>query len=378
MEDRTDDHLTDDKAVLPLELFFDLVFVLGITQTVALIVEGHDGRALWRAALVLAMLWWGWTQFTWTANSIALDSDRTRIAFFLAMGAALVMAVSVPTAFADGGRGLVIGYIAVRVTGVWLHVSETTDVDTRAAARRFAAVSWVGPLVLLIGAFVDPPARSWIWLAGILLEFGAAGLAGGDAWHIRAGHFAERHGLIYIIALGEGIVAVGIVAAGRPLDGVLVVTMLLAVAVASALWWSYFDHFAERVEDALRAAGDAQGPVARDAYSLGHYPMVAGVVLFAAAAEEVVLHPGDPLSGFTRLLVAMAIGLAMLAQAAIVRRIAGPVLVERVGAAVIVALLMVPPLEVRANVLLFVVFAILVTAMVVERTRGRLTVSSWS
>lgn len=371
MNDR-ENQLLEDKSVLPLELFFDLVFVLGITLTVSLVEDGHDVRALWRAALVLAMLWWGWSQFTWTANSIDLRPTRTRMAFFVAMGAALIMAVSVPEAFGDGGLWLVVGYIVVRVTGVWLHLTETTDPATLAGARFFAAVSWVGPLVLLLGAYVDPPGRSWIWLAGVVLELVAAGIVGGAAWHIRAGHFAERHGLIYIIALGEGIVAVGIVAAGRPLGGVLAATILLAVLGAVELWWSYFDRFAETVEDVLRAAGDSQGRVARDAYSLGHYPMIAGVVLFAAAAGEVVLHPGDPLSGFTRLLVAMAIGLVLLAQSAIVMWIGGPILVERISAAVVVGLLMVPSFEVRANVMLFVVALVLAAALAVERRRDRL------
>ena len=329
--------MQEEKAVLPLELFFDLVFVLGITQTVALIIDGHDAQSLWRAALVLAMLWWAWTQFTWTANSIDLTSTKTRIAFFIAMGAALIMAVAVPTAFGDGGVWLAIGYIVVRAIGVWLHLTETTDPEMLASVRLFAAVSWVGPLVLLIGAFVDPPGRSWIWVAGGLLEVASAGIVGGKAWHLQEGHFAERHGLIYIIALGEGIVAVGLIAAGivaeDGLDGVLLATMLLAVAGVSALWWSYFDRLTHVVENGLRRAKDAQGPVARDAYSLGHYPMIAGVVFFAAAAEEVVLHPGDPLGGFTRLLVALSFGLALLAQAAIVRRVGGPILTERIAAA---------------------------------------------
>jgi low temperature requirement protein LtrA len=222
------------------------------------------------------VLWWGWTQFTWTANAVDLRSTKTRIAFFVAMGAAIVIAVSVPSAFGEGGVWFVAGYVAVRAIGVWLHVTETTDPVVRASARFFAAVSWVGPLVLLIGAFVDPPARSWIWLAGLLLEVAAAGVAGRSAWHMRAEHFAERHGLIYIIALGEGIVAVGIVATAFDLDPVLLATVLLGVAAAAALWWSYFDGFSPFVEDRLRRAGKEQGSFARDAYSLGHYPMIAG------------------------------------------------------------------------------------------------------
>ena len=373
MSDR-ESQLLEDKAVLPLELFFDLVFVLGITLTVALVEDGHDARALWRAALVLVMLWWGWSQFTWTANSIDLSPTRTRNAVSVAMGAALIMAVSVPTAFGDGGIWLAAGYLVVRATGVWLHLSETTDPDTLAGARLFAAVSWVGPLVFLLGAFVDPPGRSWIWLVAFLLEVAAGAIGGGAAWRIRTGHFAERHGLIYIIALGEGIVAIGIIAAGRPLDSVLAFTMLLAVAGAVVLWWSYFDRFAETVENGLRTAGDSQGAVARDAYSFGHYPMIAGIVLFAAAASEIVLHPGDPMNEFTRLLVALAVGLAMLTQSAVVKRVGGAVLKERLFVAVVVGLLMVPSLQVRANVMLLVVVLVLAAGLALERQRERMPV----
>lgn len=364
--------VVEDKAVLPLELFFDLVFVLGITQTVALIIDGHDAQALWRAALVLAMLWWAWTQFTWTANAIDLKPPRTRIAFFVAMGAALVMAVAVPTAFEDGGVWVALGYVTVRGVGVWLQLTETDDPDTLASVHLFAAVSWVGPLVLLIGALFDPPARSWIWLAGGLLEIASAGIVGGKAWNVKAGHFAERHGLIYIIALGEGIVAVGVVATGQPFGGVLVGALLLTMVGASALWWSYFDRFIEFVEQGLRTAGRKSGVYARDAYSLGHYPMIAGVVLFAAAAEEVVLHPGDPLSGFSRLLVALAIGLALLAQTVIVLRARGQLLVARLAAAIAVGLLMIPKTDLRADLALFVALAIVVTALVIERRSDRM------
>ena len=364
-----EEELLEDKAVLPLELFFDLVFVLGITQTVALVVAGHDGQALARAFLVLAMLWWAWTQFSWTANAIDLHAPRVRFAFFAAMGAALIMAVSVPTAFEEGGFWLALGYVTVRGIGVWLHIKGTTDQVMLASVKFFALVSWPGPLAIVIGAFFEPPARSWIWLVGFLLEFAAAGIAGGAAWNIRAGHFAERHGLIYIIAIGESIVAIGIVAAQKPLNGVLAATMLLAIAGACLLWWSYFDRLSETVEDALREAGDNQGVIARDAFSLGHFPMIAGIVLFATAAEEIVGHPGDALEEFTRLLLALSIGLLMLAQVGTVKRVGGPLLVERIVVAIVVALLMLPALEVRANIMFLAVVLVLTAALVIERRR---------
>ena len=154
----------------------------------------------------------------------------------------------------------------------------------------------------------------------------------------------------------------------------LAFTLLLAIAGATMLWWSYFDRFAETVEGALRAAGDSQGVLARDAYSLGHYPMIVGVVLFAAAAEEIVANPGEPLGNFTRLLVTLSISLAMLTQSAVVKRVGGAVLTERIAAAVVVGLLMVPALEIRANVMLLAVVVIVITALAIERQRERMPV----
>ncbi len=371
---QVEEELLEDKAVLPLELFFDLVFVLGITQTVALVVAGHDGLSLLRAFLVLAMLWWAWTQFSWTANAIDLRPPRVRFAFFAAMGAALIMAVSVPTAYEAGGIWLAVGYVSVRAIGVSLHLTGTTDQVMLASVRFFALISWPGPLAIVVGAFVEPPARSWIWFVGFLLEVSSAAVAGGASWHIQARHFAERHGLIYIIAIGEGIVAIGIVAAERPLNGAMAVALLLAIAAASLLWWSYFDRFAETVEDALRSAGESQGVIARDAYSLGHFPMIAGVVLFAAAAEEIVAHPGDPLNDFTRLLLALSIGLAMLAQSAVVKRVGGPLLVERLGVAVLVSLLMIPAIDIRGNLMLLAVASLLGIALFFERRRDPMAI----
>ncbi len=97
--------------------------------------------------------------------------------------------------------------------------------------------------------------------------------------------------------------------------------------------------------------------------------MIAGIVLFATAAEEIVGHPGDALEGFTRLLLALSIGLVMLAQVGTVKRVGGPLLVERIGVAVIVAALMLPALEVRANLMFFTVVLVLTAALVLERRR---------
>ena len=98
--------------------------------------------------------------------------------------------------------------------------------------------------------------------------------------------------------------------------------------------------------------------------------MIVGVVLFAAAAEEVLLHPGDPLAGFSRLLFALSFGLVVLAQSAVLVRVGHPVPVERIAAAGLIMLLMTPELNVRANLMMLAVIVLLVLALVVERLRA--------
>ena len=101
------------------------------------------------------------------------------------------------------------------------------------------------------------------------------------------GHFAERHGLIVIIALGESIVAIG-VGAEAGVDAGVVTAAVLGIAVAAALWWLYFDVVALVAERQLSnaAPGRERNEIARDSYSYLHLPMVAGIVLLGARAEE--------------------------------------------------------------------------------------------
>jgi len=100
-------------------------------------------------------------------------------------------------------------------------------------------------------------------------------------WRIAPAHFAERHGLVVLIALGESVVAIG-VGAGLKLTASVIGGAALGMVVVSALWWLYFDVAAIFARDALvRARGVARVKLARDAYSYLHLPMVAGIVFFA-------------------------------------------------------------------------------------------------
>ncbi|HYY75238.1 MAG TPA: low temperature requirement protein A, partial [Gaiellaceae bacterium] len=145
-------------------------------------------------------------------------------------------------------------------------------------------------------SFADGGWQGALWVLALLLDMGEPFLFGADGWRLVPGHFAERHGLIVIIALGESIVAIG-VGAELGVDAGVVVAATLGIAVAAALWWLYFDIVALVAERRLSnaARGREQNEIARDSFSYLHFPMVAGIVLVALGMKKTLEHVGDPL-----------------------------------------------------------------------------------
>ena len=119
------------------------------------------------------------------------------------------------------------------------------------------------------------------------MDVAGAYWGGGAGWALNPTHFAERHGLIVIIALGESIVAIGAGASALPLSPAICVTALLGFSIAACLWWVYFDITALAAERNLAAlTGAARNRAARDAYSVLHWPMIAGIVLLALGSRR--------------------------------------------------------------------------------------------
>ena len=119
---------------------------------------------------------------------------------------------------------------------------------------------------------------------------------GVSGFRIHAGHFAERHGLVVIIALGEFIVAAGVGVSGLALGTGVLAAVVVGIALAAALWWAYFDLVMLTAERRLSAAqGEERARLARDSYSLLHLPMVAGIIFAALGIKQTLAHVGDPL-----------------------------------------------------------------------------------
>jgi len=289
--------LREEERVTPLELFFDLVFVLAITQCTALMADDPTWEGLARGLLVLALLWWAWVGYAWLTSVVQPEEGAVRLVIFGAMAGLLIVSLSVPDVFGDDATIFACAYAVIRAGQIGLFLIASRDEpQLRHSVWGLAAGTALGSCLLILGSFFEPGVQFAIWTVALVLDVGEPYLFGSEGWKLVPGHFAERHGLIIIIALGESIVAIG-AGAGAVVDAGVVVAAVLGIGVAAALWWLYFDVVA--IVAARRLAelpvGREQNEVARDSYSLLHFPMVAGIVLIALGMKKTLGAVDEPL-----------------------------------------------------------------------------------
>ncbi|HEX6400126.1 MAG TPA: low temperature requirement protein A, partial [Actinomycetota bacterium] len=296
--------MAEEARVSPIELFFDLVFVFSLTQVTALMAADLTVHAVVRGMLVLALLWWSWVGYAWLANVVQAEEGLGRAAMLSAMGAMFVLAVAVPEAFDDSRGGLAgpvvvaLAYLAVRLLHLgifWLAARDDGDRGLRRQLIRFAPSVFGSTAVLLVASQLEGVGQTLTWALALAVDYVGTILGGASGWRLRsASHFAERHGLIVIVALGESIVAIGVGVAAVPISWPIVAASVLGLTVAATLWWAYFDVVSIVAERVLRRAeGEERARLARDAYSYLHLPIVAGIVLLALGIEQVLEHMAD-------------------------------------------------------------------------------------
>jgi low temperature requirement protein LtrA len=287
----------EDERVTPLELFFDLVFVLAITQCTALMSSHPTWSGLAQGVLVLGVLWWSWVGYAWLTSVVDPEEGAVRFAIFAAMAGFLIAAIAVPDAFGSLGLEFALAYGAVRYAQIALFVlASRDDPELRHSVTGLAMSTTIGVGLLVAASFLDGLAQGTLWLLALGLDMAGPLFIDSSGWRLEPGHFAERHGLIIIIALGESIVAIGVGAHAHLTWGVAGAA-ILGIALAAALWWMYFDVVALVSRRRLISAevGRIRNELARDSYSYLHFPMVAGIVLSALALKTTLGHVDDPL-----------------------------------------------------------------------------------
>ena len=357
--------------VTTLELFFDLVFVLALTQCTALMAADPTWHGLVRGLLVLAVLWWAWVGYAWLTSVVDPEAGAVRLAIFVAMAAFLVAALSAPNAFGDDAFAFACAYAVVRVAHIGLFViASRDDPGLRRSVMGLGMSTALGTGLLVAASATDGAFQTTLWVLALVVDVGAPAFLFSEGWQLVPGHFAERHGLILIIALGESIVAIG-VGSEAVVDVGVVLAATLGIAIAAALWWLYFDVTVWLAERRLSRAtpGKEQNELARDAYSLIHFPMVAGIVLAALGMKTTLAHVGDALDTVPAVALVGGVGLYLLAHVAFRWRLFGSLGRGRLVAGVLVLALFPVAVELPALATISLVLVVLWVLIAYEVTR---------
>src|SRR6266540_3032093 len=314
-----------EQRVTPLELFFDLVFVFAVTQVTSFLSHSPTWGGPLRGLLLLGALWWAWGAYAWLPNTLDPEEGAVRLAVLAAIAAMLVVSLAAPGAFGRDGVIFGVAYFVVRALHLVLYaIAGRGDRDLLRAVVRIVPGAILGAALLVVAGFLNGSAQLAFWGAAVVVTYLGVLLGHMRGWRVSPAHFVERFGLIIIIALGESIVAIGVGAAGLPLDAGVLAAALLGITIAAALWWSYFDWVVFVAQATLAEATGAQrAAFARDAYSYLHLPMVGGIVLFAFGLKTTLADVGGSLGSVPALGLCGGVALYLLAHVALRLRIGG-------------------------------------------------------
>jgi low temperature requirement protein LtrA len=281
-----------EHRVSTVELFFDLVFVFAFTQVTTLWLEQGTWGGLGRGLLVICALWWAWASFAWLTNAADVEADAVLAVMLFATGALFVAALAVPEAFSAQRFVFAVAFFTVLASFVGLYaLVSKREPDLLAAVLRISWPVVSGASLIVAAAFTPTGWRPAIWSLALVIGFFGPLLSGLEGWRVYPAHFAERHGLIVIIAIGESLGSIGFGARATPLDARVIVAAVLGFLAAASFWLAYFDYASVGVRNLLaKRSGTERVAFARDAYTYAHLPMVVGIILFAFGVRTTLGH----------------------------------------------------------------------------------------
>ncbi len=368
--------LTEDFTADPVELFFDLAYVFAFSQLVGLLLADPTWAGVGRAALLFGLLWLPWQQLTWAANAISGNGRPVRLLFLVATVISIPMAASTSTALAGGGPVFALSLTGIMLIGFRMQtLGAVGRSDYRDVVYGWITPNLVAIAVLVVGSFYQGNTRLLLWIGTAAIVLWAMIRAAEGEWPVRSGHFAERHGLIVIVALGEVIVAIGIpvvatLQAGDSLSAATISALLASGAFAGVVWWAYFDRPSPGLEFAAsRLDGKQIGHFVRDVYTWAHAPLVAGIILAAAALEEIALHPEDGVALHFRVMLAGGLFLFLMGVFLAVWRAFRARATERLVGAIVIAVIASVGGSLHGVALLSLVVVVMFAVLLAEHRR---------
>ncbi|GAA2515474.1 low temperature requirement protein A [Winogradskya humida] len=278
---------SEQHRATPLELFFDVVFVFAFIQVTHLVAAEANLLGVLHGLAVFGVLWWAWASYAWLANQLHVGQGIGRLGILAATVLMVVVTIAIPEAFHGRTGPLVFatGFIAVTlVYTVVTFVAAGSDIRLRRQVlRTMGATILPVSAALVAGAMLGGIAQLVLWLGAVVIEGVTVRVTSrGGAWRLpSASHFAERHQLVVILALGESIISIGSAASTHHLTAGVLSMAVLAVALSVTMWWAYFSRLAPAAEQAVAGrAGESRATLATAGTYL-HAGIVGGILLVA-------------------------------------------------------------------------------------------------
>jgi low temperature requirement protein LtrA len=362
----------DGQGVTWVELFFDLIFVFSVTQLVGLLHDGFTWLAVGQVALAFWFVWFAWGQFTWALNAANTRNNKVQRFTLAAAAVAFCMAVAIPDAFHDRALFFAITYVGVRVMGMSIFVvASWHDSNQMTAVKRFSSYSLPGLVLVIVGGVLEGDGQYVAWSASIVIDLVASNRAtDGGGFSLDREHFSERHGLFVIIALGESLIIAAAGLAGREWTAKLTLFALVSLAFTFGLWWSYFAGTKDKLDSLFESLSDsAVANVARDSFSMFHYPMLLGIIGIGAVIEEGIVHPEEPLHIEARIALGVGILLFVVGMGLALKRAGGDWHVPRMVVTVVIAAAVVFVADVDAYVTILISLVGLIVIGTIEHVQ---------
>lgn len=366
--------------VTPVELFFDIVFVFTLTQLTHTLETDLSLDAAAGVLLVFGVLWWMYGGYAWLTNHVPPRRVSQKLLLFAGMAGFLVTAVGIPHAFDTTGVIFGLGYLVVIV----VHLLLFSQSDALAGVLRLVPFN-VGAALLVLGAgFASGSTVYVLWVAAFTLMAIVPYLVPRLSWvgaaqsfHVAPAHFVERHGLLVIIALGESVIAIGAGVDVEHITGGTIGTIVLALLLPGALWWTYFVD-TSAAEHALTSADThRRSLLSTRTYFFAHIPVLLGIIFAAAGIHAAIAHPGDPTGWPEALALAGGVALFLIGIAECRRSLSIGSPVSRLVAAMIVLATIPAATAVTAGLQLALVLVVVVGMLVLEGLRGPQGAHGW-